>query len=97
MYNKTISQISNLAKKTFGTPVTLTNDTEYTTLADGYFRAYQDTDNSSSLIMYLEDTLVVRFNGGNSQPAYTLFVRKGSKIKYVSSNNGGGGTFYPLV
>lgn len=92
-----VSQISNLAKQSFGTPVTLANNTDYTTLADGYFRAYQGTVTSSVLIMYLEDTLVARFNGGGVQPAYTLFVRKGSRIKYSSSDNGGGGTFYPLI
>lgn len=77
----------------------LTYDTEYTTLADGYFRIVIGAISSAHYINgYIGNSHVMGICGSSSySQVMSLFVRKGTKIRYSGDDSSSGlAQFYPL-
>jgi hypothetical protein len=99
-----IDEINDKLSKTHissETGINLTYNTEYTTLSDGYFRVY-NTGGSSGNVKYVLGRIdgVVIMEVTNDTPipnCASIFVRKGSVIKYKASDSSfGSAKFFPL-
>lgn len=96
----------NLSKTTISqdTKVILTKNTEYTTLADGYFRIQSELGDRY-VTGYINNITVMQLlpktssSSGANLESMSIFVRKGTKIKYECSttSTGASGVFYPLA
>ena len=80
--------------------VSLTYDTEYTTLSDGYFRINCNAGSDTWATGKVNDITVIQCTSVPTQSANgfaSIFVRKGSKIKFSGKNStDAAGKFYPL-
>ena len=86
---------ARVSKNVMGTPVTLTNNTPYTATFDGYFTLYQTFANTGATMGFIDNVnIVIIAPNGNGNQMYTLFVRKGSVIKYTGTELA---TFTPLL
>ena len=80
--------------------VSLTYNTEYTTLSDGYFRINCNAGSDTWATGKVNDITVIQCTSVPTQSANgfaSIFVRKGSKIKFSGKNStDAAGKFYPL-
>jgi len=83
------------------TSIALTPNTEYVTLADGYFIIICNSGTNTYVDGYVNGSGIIRTTVSPS-PGYSsgmngIYVKKGSTIKCILSSTGaGGGWFYPL-
>lgn len=91
---------SNLSANTFGTPVGLAADNEYTTPKDGYLELSFGGGSNLTGYVTIKDSNNVGFsigtnNSGTTYEVRSLFVKKGMVLK-LSSNATASAIFYPL-
>lgn len=101
--NQLKSNLTELEKHSLGTAISLTAGTEYTTLSDGYFRVALGSSAGGSSYIYgqIDGQNVITINGVSGgaiygYPSNSVFVRKGTVIKYTGSSNSSA-TFLPLT
>lgn len=90
-----------IGANTFKPAITLTHNTNYTTLADGYFKGRIAASSTASskyiqLAVYGQSVITI----GNATGVYqegTIFVRKGSVIKYVGDDSTTSAWFFPVA
>jgi len=75
----------------FGTPVYLTNGTDYVTPCDGYLLMII-SGASGQMSLAINGVAMAIINGAYNR--FSIFVKKGMTIQV--SGSGGGGSFYPL-
>ena len=93
--NEINSSLTELKKHSFGTTITLTDDTEYITLSDGYLRIRLSGSPASAnqyVYGYVNGEVMITINTPTSQTqtgyAYnSIFVRKGTPIKYTGTSS----------
>ena len=93
--------MSDSHKHTLGSAITLTKGVAYTTPSDGYFRirfnayAVGSTERAEGMINS-DDRTMMAITGNTAYSNASLFVRKGTIIKYGGTDKAIG-EFEPLV
>lgn len=81
------------------TRISLTPNTEYVTLADGYFRIVCTQGTTTYVDGAVNGSVIIRttVSSGSASGINGIYVKKGSTIKCILSASGvGSGYFYPL-
>lgn len=82
------------------TRITLSYNTEYVTLVDGYLRIFCNSGGNCWVTGYINNVALLQATtvpGQTAAGVNAIFVRKGSKIKYSgNSSESTTGYFYPL-
>ena len=84
-----------IGKHSFGTAVTLTYNTAYTTTADGYVvdeLGGNTTDSSAIMVNNVYVAFAININ-----TVLTVYVKKGMTVKIAGDNHSQSAKFYPLT
>ncbi len=91
------SNLSDLQKHTLGTSVSLTSGVDYVPTSDGYFRLNTANVNGASATGRVDGNVMLQLTNATANYGSTsLFVKKGTTIKFENGSNGSG-YFFPLT
>ena len=88
---------SNLSHNSLGTPIALTTST-HEAPSDGYVQIYAQYYTQNSINVIINDVMYMGVEGtAQSSMSSAVFIRKGMRVRVVSSSGNAGASFIPLV